>query len=162
MRHRIADVGVVIARREAHVDGIAERPEPGRGRGLFGGQADVEDVAGHGDVIGPMPQDVADEAAQQIHVMGAIAAAAPIDIAEAALAHQLDERGFRQRADMRVREMGEGEGHWYDRLSRDAGALWAREVLTPRLALASASALHRLPGSILREMNSNSRIVCWL
>ena len=79
-RHQLeagAQIGVVIARREA--DFASARPEvPSHcaASGNSAWQADIADVAGHGDMVGAMRAHVGDQRGQRVHVMGAAAAAA--------------------------------------------------------------------------------------
>ena len=106
---RALDVGVVVARHEAHRLG---RPEPlheDAARRPFARQADVAEVAGAGDVVGRGGADVGDERRENVHVVGGAAAAMPVEPAGDALREQLAHLRPRQRADMRIGEVGEAE-----------------------------------------------------
>ena len=109
--HGAAHIGVVIARHEAHVMGIAQGPQPGGGQRKLGGQADVEHIPGHHDVVRLVGPHVRHQPRQHIHVMDAIAAL-PVDVAGQPLADQLARARLRQRSDMGVGKMGDEEaGH---------------------------------------------------
>ncbi len=54
VRQARAHIGVVVAGRDAHLLRQAERRQPLRGERIFRRQADVADVAGHGDMVGPV------------------------------------------------------------------------------------------------------------
>ena len=68
-RHGRAHVGVVIAGNEADVGRVAERPHPQRRAAELGRHADIDEIAGDGDMIGALRAQIRDEPGQQGHVV---------------------------------------------------------------------------------------------
>ena len=102
-----AGIGVVVSRREAHVAGRAQGAEPLRGQRKFAGQPDIADVAGHRDMVGTLRAQILDQRGQRLHVMGAVPAAPPVDVARGPFPDQLAPARLGQGADMGVGEMGD-------------------------------------------------------
>ena len=111
MRQRRRHIGVVIARREAHVAGRAQALHHRPRQHEFIGQPDVREIAGHGDMIGPLRWNVGDQRVEHAHVVDAGAAALPVDPAGQPLAREIARARPRQGAEMQVGQMGEQEGH---------------------------------------------------
>ena len=99
----------MISGREAHVAWGAERGEPVFGERDFAGKSDVDDIAGHDDMVGRLRLDVRDDLAEHAHIVLIAALIKPVHIARDALAKELREIGPRNWADMRVGKMGEPE-----------------------------------------------------
>ena len=77
------------------------------------GQAEIDQIAGHGDVVGLLFDDIAGDEIEDLAPMHVFPPAMPIDVAEHALRHQLAAPHARHRAQMDVGQMGEGEhGTW--------------------------------------------------
>ena len=109
--HRSADIGVVIAGNEAHVVGIAERLHPEGGEAELGGHADIDQIAGHRDMVRALCAQILDEAGEDAHVVQPLAAALPVDVAHEALEAKIGEaRQWRGRK-MRIGDMRDREAH---------------------------------------------------
>ena len=102
-------IGVVIAGDGGHSARRSEMMQPFRGADEFLGQAEIDEIAGDGDVVGLLLDDVAGDEVEDLAPMHVFPPAMPIDVAEHALAQQLAAPGARHRAQMNVGEMGEGE-----------------------------------------------------
>ena len=61
-----AHIGVVIAGHQVTSCGGPERFEPGARRRIFGRQRDIDEVAGHRDVVGRLRLEVGDDARQHV------------------------------------------------------------------------------------------------
>ena len=83
--------------------------QPFRGAQEFLGQAEIDEIAGHGDVVGLLLDDVAGDEVEDLAPVHVFPPAMPIDVADHALAQQLAAPGARHRAQMDVGEMGELE-----------------------------------------------------
>ncbi len=83
--------------------------QPFRGEHEFLRQPEIDEIAGHRDVVGLPLDEVAGQQVEDLAAMHEFPPAMPIDIAEHALAHELAAAGPRHRAQMDVGEMGEGE-----------------------------------------------------
>ncbi len=83
--------------------------QPLCGADEFLGQTEIDEIAGHGDVVGLLLDDIAGDEIEDLAPMHKFAPAMPIDVAEHALAQQLAALGLRHRAQMNVGQMGEGE-----------------------------------------------------
>jgi hypothetical protein len=101
----------MVAGDEGDEVGRAEPFEEGARDGEFRGEADVGDIAGEGDVVGLVGPHVLDQPFQHRHVVGDLAAAAPVDVARHALADELAQLGLWNGADMRIGKVGD-EIHW--------------------------------------------------
>ncbi len=73
------------------------------------GQAEIDQIAGHGDVVGLLFDDIAGDEVEDLAPMDVFAPAVPIDVAEHALRHQIAPPHARHRAQVNVGEMCEGE-----------------------------------------------------
>ena len=102
-------IGVVIAGNGRDPGRRPEIVQPFGGPHEFLGQAEIDEVAGHGDVVGVLLGQVARQAIEDLAPMGEFPPAMPVDETEHALAHQLAALHERQRAQMNVGEVGEGE-----------------------------------------------------
>ena len=83
--------------------------QPFRGAQELLRQAEIDEIAGHRDVVRLLLDDVAGDKVENVATMHEFPPAMPIDIAEHALRHELAAPGPRHRAQMNVGEMGEGE-----------------------------------------------------
>jgi hypothetical protein len=100
--------------------------------GEFAGEGEVHQVAGDGDVVGLVLGHVGDKSRQDIRVEAMGTVAVPVHIAERALRDEVAAADFRQRAEMRVSDMGEEEHPSGINRGRRAGkASWAIPI-TPR------------------------------
>ena len=99
----------MISGREAHVARRAQSGEPVFGERDFAGKSDVDDVAGHDDMVGRLRLDIGDDLGEHAHIVLIAALIKPVHIARDALAKQLGEIGPRNWADMRVGKMSEPE-----------------------------------------------------
>ena len=107
-RQRASGVGVVISGHEADIlPRLPERPQPCLGQRILAGQADVEDVAGHRDMIRVLIAEIGDESRQHLHVVGGGAPPLPVDVAGNPLADEIATPRMRQRSDMGIREVSE-------------------------------------------------------
>ena len=102
-------IGVVIAGDRRHLARGAEMMQPFGGAHEFLRQAEIDEIAGHGDVVRLLLDDVAGDEVEDLAPMHVFPPAMPIDVAEHALAQQLAAPGARHRAQMDVGQMGEGE-----------------------------------------------------
>ena len=84
----------------------AESFQPVAGGRKFGLEADVEDIASHGDMAGALRLEIGDKPVQHVHVVDEMAPAGPIDIAGQPFAQQFAFSRSRQRADMSIGQMG--------------------------------------------------------
>ena len=101
----------MIAGDDGHLGGRAQRFQQGAAVHEFLRQRDIGEVAGDRDVVGLLRLQVGDDLAQHLGVVDEAAIALPVDIAGDPLADQLGDARRRQRRQMRVGEMGEGERH---------------------------------------------------
>ena len=99
----------MVARHEADPVRGTERLQEDPGGLPLVGQPEIAKVAGAGDVIDTLAVQVSHERAEQVHVVVAPAAAAPVHVAGGPLAEELAQARSRQRSDMRIGEMGEAE-----------------------------------------------------
>ena len=102
-------IGVVIAGDGGDAVRRPEMFEPfGRAHELLG-EAEIDEIAGHGDVVGGLLGHVARDEIEDLAPVHEFPPAMPIDVAEHALAHQLAALDPRHRAQMDVGKVGEGE-----------------------------------------------------
>ena len=104
-----AYIGIVIAGHQGDVVRRPERREPGARRRVFAGERDVDEVAGHRDVVGRLRLQVGHDAREHVGAMDQVALAPPVQKAGGALADELGQSRLRQRREMRVRQMREHE-----------------------------------------------------
>ena len=101
----------MVAGDEAYLAaGLAQGAQPGLGQRIFPGKREVEDVAGHGDMVRLLVAQVSHDGGQHLHVVRIGAAAFPVDVAGDALADEVAASGMRQRADMGIGQVCENEG----------------------------------------------------
>ena len=110
-RHGRAHVGVVIAGNEADVGRVAERPHPQRRAAELGRHADIDEIAGDGDMIGALRAQIRDEPRQQGHVVEPLASPLPVDEPHDALQPQIGEAGHRRGAQVRVGDVRDRKAH---------------------------------------------------
>ena len=108
---RAAHIDVVIAGNERHVLGGAEAVEPMAPARELLGQRDIGEIAGDRDVVRRLLLQIGDDLVQHGAIMDEAPPAPPIDVAGGPLADKLAPARLRQRRQMRVGEMGEGERH---------------------------------------------------
>ena len=75
----------------------------------FLGQAEIDEVAGDGDVVGVLLDHVFRDDVEDLAPVREFPPAMPVDVAEHAFAHQLAAPHERHRAQMDIGEVGEGE-----------------------------------------------------
>ena len=105
----LAHIDVVIAGHQGDVLRRSQRFKPGARRWIFGRQRDVDEVAGHRDVVGCLCLEVGDDARKHVAAMDQAALAPPVDKAGRAFADELVQARLRQRPEMRIRQMREHE-----------------------------------------------------
>jgi hypothetical protein len=88
-----AHVGVVIARHQGDVARRSERGKPGARRWVFAGKRDVDEVAGHRDVVRGLRLEICGNAREHFGAMDAVALAPPIEKAGGAFVGELRETG---------------------------------------------------------------------
>ncbi len=104
-----ADIGVVVAGDRGHVARRAEMAQPFRGADELLRQAEIDEVAGDGDLVGLALHDIAGEEVEDLAAMHELAAAMPVHVAEDALRHEVAAARARHRAQVNVGKMREGE-----------------------------------------------------
>ena len=104
-----ADIGVVIAGNDGDVLRGADALQPRPRRREFRLQRQVDEIAGHRDVVGPLRPDVGDQRVQHLAAVVFVAVAGPVEIAERALAREIAQPRRRQRRQMRIRQMRQRE-----------------------------------------------------
>lgn len=131
-RHGLAHVGVVVAGHEADPLRGANPPEEGAGGLVLVGEADVDEVAGHRDMIDLGADDVVQQPVENVHAVMLGPAAAPVEVAGQALAHEVAPVRLRQGADVRIGEVGDAD-HGVTLCARRAAAVSrpANEKRTP-------------------------------
>ncbi len=102
-------IGVVIARHDGDVLRRTEGLQPFARRDDLAGQADIDEVAGDGDVVRPLRDQIVEQPGQHRSGQRMHAAAAPVHIAEHPFRGELAGADARQRTEMRIGEMGEDE-----------------------------------------------------
>ena len=99
----------MISGREAHVARHAERGEPVLGEGDFARKSDVDDIAGHDDMVRRLRLDIGDDPGEHAHVVLSAALIEPVHIARDALAEKLGEIWPRNGTDMGVGQMSQSK-----------------------------------------------------
>ena len=105
------DINVVIAWDEADVVRRSEARQPVAAARIFRRQADIGDVTGDGDMVRLLRLHIGDEPRQHRAVMHQMPLAPPVQPAGQPLAGQFTQARRRQRRQMRIGQMGEGERH---------------------------------------------------
>ena len=77
----------------------------------FCGKRDVHEIACHGDVIGFLREEIGDDPGQNVHVVRACSAPAPVEKAGEPLAREFSQTRSRERPEMGVGNMGQQERH---------------------------------------------------
>jgi hypothetical protein len=105
---------VVIAGDGGDAVGGAEMMQPFGGEEKFLRKPEIDEISGHGDVVGLSLDQIAGEHVEDVAAMHELPPAMPIDVAEHALAEEIAPARPRHRAQMNVGQMGEGEqcGRW--------------------------------------------------
>jgi len=104
-----AYVDVVIARHQGDVARRPKRREPGARRRVFARERDVDEVAGHSDVVRRLRFEIRHDAREHVAAMNEPALALPVEKAGCTFADQLGQSRRRQRSEMGVRQMRENE-----------------------------------------------------
>src|SRR5262249_11280729 len=86
-----------------------ERSEPRAGGRVFAGERDVDEIAGHRDVVGRLRLEIGHDAREHLAAMDQVALSPPVHVAGRALAQELAPARRPQRAEMGVRQMRENE-----------------------------------------------------
>ncbi|MGY3361090.1 hypothetical protein ACVWZK_007753 [Bradyrhizobium sp. GM0.4] len=121
-----ADISVVIAGNRGDAVGRTDAVEPGARRRELRLQRQIDEIACDRDVVGTLRLHVGDKGVEHLAALVFVTVARPVDIAERALAGELDQPRLRQRRQMRVGQMGEREGSHGGRLPRYSSAVMAR------------------------------------
>ena len=93
----------------------ADAFEPGLGRGEFCLQRQVDEIAGHRDVVRPLRVHVGDQRVQHLAAVIFVAVAGPVEVAERALAREIAKPRRGQRRQMRIGQMRQREGIGHSR-----------------------------------------------
>jgi hypothetical protein len=108
-----AHIGVVIA--GYHRDPLrrADAFKPGLCRGEFRLQRQIDEIAGHRDVVRPLRLHVGDQRVQHLAAVIFVAVAGPVEIAERTLAGEIAKPRRGQGRQMRIGQMRQREsiGH---------------------------------------------------
>ena len=102
-------IGVVIAGDRGDPVWGPEMAQPFGGKDEFLRQPEIDEIAGHRDVVRLPLDEIAGEHVEDVAAMHELPPAMPIDVAEHALAEEVAPAGARHRAQMNVGQMGEGE-----------------------------------------------------
>ena len=102
-------IGIVIAGDRRDPVRGAEMMQPFGGEKKFLRQPEIDEIAGHRDVVRLPLDEIAGEHVKNIAAMHELPPAMPIDVAEHPLAQEVAPAGPRHRAQMNVGQMGEGE-----------------------------------------------------
>ena len=102
-------IGVMIAGDGGDPLRGPKRAQPFSGKHELLRQAEIDEVAGHRDVVRLPLDDVLGQHIEDVAAMHELAPAMPIHIAEHALAEEVATAGPRHRAQVDVGQMGEGE-----------------------------------------------------
>ena len=102
-------IGVVIAGDRGDPVWGTEMVQPLGGEEKFLRQAEIDEIASHGDVVRLPLDEIAGEHVEDVAAMHELPPAMPIDVSEHALAEKVTAAGARHRAQMNVRQMGESE-----------------------------------------------------
>ena len=86
---RGAHIGVVIAGDDGDMLGRSDTFQPRTGRCEFRLQRDVDEIAGDGDVVGPLRLQVLNQRVQHLAPMNLVPVARPVQIAERAFAGEV-------------------------------------------------------------------------
>ena len=109
VRPRHGHVGVVVAGNDAHPLRRAQRLQPAGGGGELAGKRDVDQVAGHRDVVGGDLGEIAGERVEHALAVDEDPAAAPRPVAEDALGGDDWQAEGQRRGNVRIREVRQGE-----------------------------------------------------
>ena len=93
----------------------ADAFEPGLGRGEFCLQRQVDEIAGHRDVVRPLRLHVGDQRVQHLAAMIFVAVAGPVEIAERTLAREFAKPRLGQRRQMGIGQVRERKGIGHSR-----------------------------------------------
>ena len=106
-------IGVVIAGNDGDPLRRADAFEPGLRRGELRFQRQIDEVAGHRDVVRPLRLHVGDQCVQHLAAVIFVAVAGPVEIAQRTLAREIPKPRLGQRRQMRIGQMRQRErfGH---------------------------------------------------
>ena len=100
-----AHIGVVVAGNDGDVFRRADAFEPDARRGEFRVEGEIDEIAGHGDMVRPLRLHVGDQRIQHVAPVIFVAVTGPVKITERALAGEIAQARRRQRRQMRIRQM---------------------------------------------------------
>lgn len=103
-------VSVMIARHDTHPVWRTEFPCHRQGLRELGLEADIDEVAGQGDVIGLPGKDIGDDFREYRHVMDRRTGTVPVERPGHPLVHQVAEFQWRQRANVGIGQVSDQEG----------------------------------------------------
>ena len=104
---RLRYIDVVIAESDGHVGRRSERLQPCARPRILRRQRQIDQVAGHGDVVGAAGLEVARDRIERLDAVHFLAPTMPVDEAEPALAGKLDEA--RPHGQVQIGEVGKRE-----------------------------------------------------
>ena len=102
-------IGVVIAGNRGDLVWRSKMVQPFGGAQEFLGKPEIDEIAGHRDVVGFLLDDVAGDKVEDLAPVDEFPPTMPVDISKHALRHEVAALGPRHGAQMNVGEMGEGE-----------------------------------------------------
>jgi hypothetical protein len=105
-----ANISVVIAGNDGDPIGFADVSQPRQRWREFRLQREIDQVAGDGDVVGPLRMQVRDQRIEHLAPLIFMASARPVEIAERALARELGHPRRRQGRQMRIGQMRQRKG----------------------------------------------------
>ena len=110
MMPRGAHIGVVIAGHDRDLLRRADAFEPRLRRLELRLQRQIDEIAGHRDVVRPLRLQVGDQRIQHLAAVIFVAVAGPVEIAKRALADEIAHPRRGQRRQMRIGQMRQREG----------------------------------------------------
>src|SRR5262249_58456357 len=105
-------IGAVVPGHARHALGGAEPREPLVRGGKLGGKREIDEVAGHRDVVDVGRREVVLDEREHLGTMDGVAPAIPVDETEAALVGKLERARRRNGPEVRIGEVGENKRHY--------------------------------------------------
>jgi hypothetical protein len=128
-----ADIGIVVARDDGDVLGLADAFQPCARWREFRLQRQVDEIAGHRDVVRGLRADVGDQRVEHLAAVIFVAVARPVQVTQRALAREIAQPRRRQRRQMRIRQMRQCERHRQGSGRFDAALYWQGGPLRARI-----------------------------
>ena len=123
------DISVMIAGDDADIRSLPQRLQEVQPGLEFGGETDIDQIAGDGDVIGPRSLKIRHEQINRGNVEPALPAASPVQHAKGAFSGEFGKARTGQRPEMRIGEVGKDKHEGFlisPRASAEAGHRAAR------------------------------------